>query len=124
MHRWSQANRPPSARWNRHSAKPFLEKFSRQCLSRWLAESSGHGDFLKYHTRFNHSPEANKERPCGGAVSRSHFFSCPLTSFNNPLVGRLDPGGKPGTLPQGTLSRYHTSLAPLSQALPKPNVRI
>ena len=62
-----------------------------KCLARWLAEASGHGDFLEYHTRFNHSQEAIKECPRGGVVSRSHFFSCPLTSFNNPLAGRLDP---------------------------------
>ncbi|EGS17101.1 uncharacterized protein CTHT_0074300 [Thermochaetoides thermophila DSM 1495] len=91
MHRWWQANRHPSARWSGHSAKPFLEEFYRQCPSRWLAEASGHGDFLEYHTRFNHSQEAIRECPRGGVVSRSHFFSCPLTSFNNPLAGRLDP---------------------------------
>jgi len=131
MHRLWQANRSSSARWSGHSAKPFLEKFSRQCLSRWLAEASGHGDFLEYHTRFNHPPEAIKECPCGAMVSRGHFFSCPLISFNNPLAGRLalwsssglspgpprsKSGGKPGTLPQGTPSRYQASLAPPSQA--------
>ena len=86
-----QANKPPSARWDGHTAKPFLEKFSRQCLARWLAEASGRGDFLEYHVRLNHPPEAVRECPCGRAVPRGHFFSWPLTTFNNSLAGRLDP---------------------------------
>ena len=85
--RW-QANKPP---WDGHTAKPYLESFSRQCLSRWLAEASGHGDSLDYHVRFNYPLEAIKESPCGRVMFRSHFFSCPLTTFNNPLAGRLDP---------------------------------
>jgi len=80
----------PSAQWDGHTARPFLERFSRQCLARWLAEASGHGDFLEYHVRFNHPPEAIKSCPCGWVVSRGHFFACPLNTFNNPLAERLD----------------------------------
>jgi len=50
-----------------------LKKFSRQCLLRWLAEPSGHGDFLEYFMHFNHPPEAVKKCPCGAVVSRGHF---------------------------------------------------
>ncbi|EGS20156.1 uncharacterized protein CTHT_0046630 [Thermochaetoides thermophila DSM 1495] len=73
MHGWWRANKPASALWYGHKAKPFLEKFSRQCLSRWLAEASGHGDFTGYH--------------CLEITS----FTCPLATFANPLAGRLDP---------------------------------
>jgi len=89
MRSW-RTNKPPSACWAGHSAKPFLKRFSRQCLSRWLAEVSGHGDFLEYHTRFNHPPEAVKKCPCGAVASRGHFSSCPLVSLDNPLAGRMD----------------------------------
>ena len=90
MRGWWRANKPASALWDGHTAKPFLERFSRQCLSRWLAEASGHGDFSEYHVRFNHPRGALKECPCGRVVFRGHFFSCPLAIFNNPLAGRLD----------------------------------
>lgn len=29
--------------------------------------------------------------PCGRVVTRGHFVSCPLTTFNNQLTGRLAP---------------------------------
>ena len=108
----------PLVSMERAFSQPFLEKFSRKCISRWLAEASGHGDFLEYHARFNHSPKAIKECPCGGVVSRGHFFSCPLTSFNNPLARRLDPRafwssfqlfvqGLPGRILGASLGRCH-----------------
>jgi len=84
-------NKPASALWDGHTAKPFLERFSRQCLSRWLAEDSGHGDFSEYHVRFHYSRRALEKCPCGRIASRGHFFPCPLATFNNPLASRLNP---------------------------------
>ncbi|EGS22258.1 uncharacterized protein CTHT_0017770 [Thermochaetoides thermophila DSM 1495] len=74
----------PSSQWDWHTARPFLERFSRQCLARWLSEASGHGDFLEYHVQFNHPPEAIKSCPCGRVISRGHFSACTLTTLKNP----------------------------------------
>ena len=64
---WWETNKTPWALWDGHSTKLFLENFSRQCLSRWLGEASGHGDFQEYHVQFNHPLEdINECAPVGG----------------------------------------------------------
>jgi hypothetical protein len=90
MRGWWRTNQPPSACWAGHNAKPFLERFSRQCFSRWLTEASGHGDFLVPYAL---QPPAGGCQNCprGAVVSRGHFSSCPLVSLDNPLAGRMDP---------------------------------
>jgi len=64
--------------------------------SPWLAEASGHGDFLEYHVQSNHPPEATKECLCGRVLSRDHFSSCPLPSTTRSRGGwTRKPSGPP-----------------------------
>jgi len=74
----------------RAHSEAVSRELSRQCFAQWLAEASGHGDVVEYHVRFKHPPGAFKQCSCGQLVSKGNFFSCPLTTFNNPLAERLD----------------------------------
>ena len=82
---WWRSNKPQSSLWDGPSAQPFLALVDRKCLARWVAEASGHGNFLEYHLRFNHPSSAIKTCPCGSIALRGHFLRCPLASFNNPM---------------------------------------
>ena len=58
-----RSNKPQSSLWDGPSAKPFLALLDRKFLARWVAEASGHGDFLEYHVKFNHPPSAYQNLP-------------------------------------------------------------
>jgi hypothetical protein len=73
------------------SAKPFLSLFDRRCLARWLAEASGHGDFLEYHVRFNHPPSAIKTCSCGETDPEATSSSAPSPPLTILLLAAWTP---------------------------------
>jgi len=134
MRSWWRTNKPPSAYWAAHSAKPFLERFSRHCLLRWFAEASGHGDFLEYHMRFNHPPEVVKvslqgqwspgdmSSPALLFLSITHAWegwalgpSDPPSNSSNLESPRPNSGGSLRTLPGNGFPSLHIQPLP-----PKP----
>lgn len=51
----------------------------RGILARYLAERTGHGDFVSYHHRFRHDHEGRPCR-CGAKREPGHFTECPLVN--------------------------------------------
>jgi ribonuclease HI len=55
----------------------------RHLPARVLAARTGHGDFVKYHERFNHE-DAHTFCRCGSRKTPAHFFFCGIAKRHSP----------------------------------------
>jgi hypothetical protein len=68
----------PSQKGQEWLEKPPALWMNRKNAHKWVAYRSGHGDFLRYHTRFGHQTEGLKNCMCGSTKEQHEVESCGL----------------------------------------------